>query len=126
VIVFHKLNKEDYAKIVDIELAKVRKRLDERGLTLELTDAAKAFVVERGSDSTYGARPLRRAIENLIEDPMSEQILMGGFVGKDLVKVELSGTGEDRKLVFEATNAPEKAPALALAADGAATETAAE
>jgi ATP-dependent Clp protease ATP-binding subunit ClpC len=120
------LNKEDYAKIVDIELAKVRKRLDERGLTLELTDAAKAFVVERGSDSTYGARPLRRAIENLIEDPMSEQILMGGFVGKDLVKVELSGTGEDRKLVFEATNAPEKAPALVLAADGAATETAAE
>ena len=122
VIVFHKLNKEDYAKIVDIELAKVRKRLDERGLTLELTDAAKAFVVERGSDSTYGARPLRRAIENLIEDPMSEQILMGGFVGKDLVKVELSGTGEDRKLVFEATNAPEKAPDLALAAESAAPE----
>ena len=122
VIVFHKLNKEDYAKIVDIELAKVRKRLDERGLTLELTDAAKAFVVERGSDSTYGARPLRRAIENLIEDPMSEQILMGGFVGKDLVKVELSGTGEDRKLVFEATNAPEKAPDLALAVESSAPE----
>ncbi|MCY2935746.1 MAG: NDP-hexose 4-ketoreductase, partial [Planctomycetota bacterium] len=105
-----------------IELSKVRKRLDERGLTLQLTDAAKAFVVEKGSDSTYGARPLRRAIEHLIEDPMSEQILMGGFVGKDLIKVELSGTGEDRKLEFEATNAPEKAPELALVSKPAAAE----
>ena len=115
VIVFHKLTKDDYTQIVDIELSKVRKRLADRGLTLELTPAAKSYVVERGSDPTYGARPLRRAIENLIEDPMSEQILMGEFVGKNLIKVDLIGAGNERKLIFEPTVAPE-APALALAA----------
>ena len=115
VIVFHKLTRDDYTQIVDIELAKVRKRLADRGLTLELTPAAKTYVVERGSDPTYGARPLRRAIENLIEDPMSEQILMGEFVGKNLIKVDLIGAGNERKLIFEPTVAPET-PALALAA----------
>ncbi len=114
IIVFHKLTKGDYEQIVDIELQKVRKRLADRGLTIELTDAAKSFVVEKGSDPTYGARPLRRAIENLIEDPMSEKILSGEFVGKNLIKVELSGEGEDRKLEFEAFVNPDT-PALAIA-----------
>jgi ATP-dependent Clp protease ATP-binding subunit ClpC len=120
IIVFHKLTKPDYEQIVDIELQKVRKRLADRGLSIELTETAKSFVVEKGSDPTYGARPLRRAIENLIEDPMSEKILSGEFLGKNLIKVELSGTGEDRKLEFEATNSPET-PALAVAAGTAPT-----
>jgi ATP-dependent Clp protease ATP-binding subunit ClpC len=101
--------------MVDIELQKVRKRLADRGLFLELTDAAKSFLVEKGSDPTYGARPLRRSIENLIEDPMSEKILSGEFAGKNLIKVTLEGEGEERKLSFEATVAPE-APALTVAA----------
>jgi len=117
VIVFHKLNKDDYVQIVDIELAKVRRRLAERNLSIELTDAARSFVIEKGSDSTYGARPLRRAIESLIEDPMSEKILMGEFAGKNLIKVDLQGTGEDRSLSFEPTVAPET-PALAIAGSG--------
>jgi ATP-dependent Clp protease ATP-binding subunit ClpC len=112
VIVFHKLNKTDYAQIVDIELAKVRKRLAERNLAIDLTEAARNFLIERGSDSTYGARPLRRAIENLIEDPMSEKILMGEFVGKNLIKVDVQGNGEDRALTFEPIDAAES-PALA-------------
>jgi ATP-dependent Clp protease ATP-binding subunit ClpC len=114
IIVFHKLTRGDYEQIVDIELQKVRKRLGERGLTLELSEPAKGFVVEKGSDPTYGARPLRRAIENLIEDPMSEKILSGDFVGKNLIKVDLVGQGEDRRLEFEAIATPD-VPALAVA-----------
>lgn len=121
VIVFHKLTKADYTQIVDIELTKVRKRLAERNLAIELSEAAKNFVVERGSDSTYGARPLRRAIENLIEDPMSEKILMGEFAGKNYIKVDLAGEGEDRHLVFEPT-LKEEPPVLAIAGESAPAE----
>jgi ATP-dependent Clp protease ATP-binding subunit ClpC len=121
VIVFHKLTKADYTQIVDIELTKVRKRLAERNLAIELSEPAKNYVVERGSDSTYGARPLRRAIENLIEDPMSEKILMGEFAGKNYIKVDLAGEGEDRHLIFEPT-LKEEPPVLAIAGETAPTE----
>ncbi|MFM7129218.1 MAG: ATP-dependent Clp protease ATP-binding subunit, partial [bacterium] len=121
VIVFHKLNKTDYAQIVDIELSKVRKRLAERNLAIELSEAARSFVIEKGSDSTYGARPLRRAIENLIEDPMSEKILMGEFVGKNLIKIDVQGSGEDRSLSFDPV-ATDDAPALAAATSNSGPE----
>ncbi|MFM7318771.1 MAG: AAA family ATPase, partial [bacterium] len=121
VIVFHKLNKTDYAQIVDIELSKVRKRLAERNLAIELSEAARNFVIEKGSDSTYGARPLRRAIENLIEDPMSEKILMGEFVGKNLIKIDVQGSGEDRSLSFDPV-ATDDAPALAAATSNSGPE----
>ena len=71
VIVFHALNKEDLKKIVDIELAKIRGRMSDRGLELVLTDEAKEFLIVKGYNPDYGARPLRRAIENLIENPLS-------------------------------------------------------
>jgi ATP-dependent Clp protease ATP-binding subunit ClpC len=85
VIVFHALTKENLKKIVDIELAKVRNRLSDRGLELVLTDDAKEFVIEKGYNPDYGARPLRRAIENMIEDPLSEEILRGLFKGMDRI-----------------------------------------
>ena len=101
VIVFHQLNKENLKVIVDIELAKVRSRLMDRGLALVLTDEAKDYVIEKGFNSDYGARPLRRAIENLIEDPLSEQILRGTFKGMDLLSVTLEETDGIKKLKIE-------------------------
>jgi len=115
VIVFHQLNKDNLKQIVDIELAKVRSRLADRGLALVLTDEAKDFIITKGYNPDYGARPLRRAIENMIEDPMSEEILRGSFKGKDTITVTLEGADETRKLAFEATA---KAEAKALAGVG--------
>ena len=86
VIVFHALNKEDLKRIVDIELAKIRGRMADRGLELVLDDAAKEFLIIKGYNPDYGARPLRRAIENLIENPLSEEILRNSFKGKDIVR----------------------------------------
>ena len=65
--------------MVDLELSKVRERLAEKGLTLVLTDEAKEFLIEKGSNTDYGARPLRRAIENFVEDPLAEELLKGEF-----------------------------------------------
>jgi len=103
VIVFRGLNRKDLQNIVDIELAKVRKRLEDRGLELILTDEAKEFLIDKGYNPDYGARPLRRAIENLIEDPLSEDILKGEFKGKDTITVRVRTVGEEKSLTFEAT-----------------------
>ena len=92
VIVFHSLNKENLKQIVDIELSKVRGRLADRGLELVLTDEAKEFLIDKGYNPDYGARPLRRAIENLIEDPLAEEILRGTFKGKDTITVIIEQT----------------------------------
>ncbi len=102
VIVFHALNKEDLKRIVDIELAKIRARMSDRGMELVLNDEAKDFLIAKGYNPDYGARPLRRAIENLIENPLSEEILRNSFKGKDVVDVEVVGEGEHRKLKFTA------------------------
>src|SRR5579864_603260 len=85
IIVFRHLTRDDLKQIIDIELAKVRERLYERGLKLVLTDAAKEFLIEKGSDLDFGARPLRRAIEGFIEDPLSEELLKGSFEGKNQI-----------------------------------------
>src|SRR5207253_10359563 len=90
VIVFRSLTRENLKNIIDIELGKVSKRLKEKNLTLVLTDEAKEFLIEKGTNTEYGARPLRRAIDHYHEDPMSEELLRGAYVGKDsiIVKVE--------------------------------------
>ena len=87
-IIFRHLTKEDLKGVIDFELSKVRERLIDRGLNLELTDTAKEFLIKKGSNLDYGARPLRRAIEQCIEDPLSEELLRGVFVGKDTIVVE--------------------------------------
>jgi ATP-dependent Clp protease ATP-binding subunit ClpC len=107
VIVFHSLNKDNLKQIVDIELAKVRSRLADRGLTLVLTDEAKDYLIVKGYNPDYGARPLRRSIENFIEDPLSEEILRGTFKGKDTITVVLEGDDDSKKLKFEATTKDE-------------------
>jgi ATP-dependent Clp protease ATP-binding subunit ClpC len=87
VIVFRALSRNDLVGIVEYELAKVRKRLGERGLALELEESAKDFLIEKGYNPDFGARPLRRAIEHYLEDPMSEAILRGEFVGAKVIRM---------------------------------------
>ena len=88
-IVFHGLTREDLVTIVDYELNKVFKRLVEHGLHLDLEDAAKDFLIDKGFNPEFGARPLRRAIEHYIEDPLSEGMLRGEFKGKSLIKISV-------------------------------------
>src|SRR5215212_5502675 len=112
IIVFRGLTEKDLHTIVDMELKKVSKRLKDKGFTLDVTAEAKKVLIEKGTNTEYGARPLRRAIENLLEDPLSEDLLRGTFVGADTIQVRAEGTGEDAKLVMEGTKS-EKPPELA-------------
>jgi ATP-dependent Clp protease ATP-binding subunit ClpC len=102
IIVFRKLNKKDLKQIVDLELAKVAKRLKEKALTLIVTDEAKDFLIEKGTSTEYGARPLRRAIEQNLEDALSEALLRGEFHGKDVITIRVSD-GPEKSLVFDST-----------------------
>jgi ATP-dependent Clp protease ATP-binding subunit ClpC len=101
IIVFRHLTQEDLKQVVDLELSKVRKRLDEKGLTIELTDEAKEFLIKKGSNTDYGARPLRRAIESFVEDPLAEELLKGEFTGKDTIRVTVKKVGDKKQLNFE-------------------------
>ena len=96
IIVFHSLTRDDLTKIVDIEVAKVLTRLKPREITFRLTPEAVAFLIEKGYEPAYGARPLRRAVERYLEDPMAEEILRGTIKNSDFVVV-----GEkDKALTF--------------------------
>ncbi|TWT87707.1 ClpA/B family protein [Pseudobythopirellula maris] len=101
VIVFRHLTEENLKHVVGLEVSKVRERLAEKGFTLDLTEEAKAFLVKKGSNTDYGARPLRRAIETFIEDPLAEELLKGEFAGKDTIRVEVKEVGDKKQLVFE-------------------------
>jgi len=111
VIVFHSLNRDNLKHIINIELSKVRERLRDRGLELILTPEADDFLIDHGFNSEYGARPLRRSIENMVEDPLSEDILGGRYKGMDTISVHVEGEGKEKKLVFVPTS--KSAPALA-------------
>ena len=90
VIVFHPLTREHIAQIVTILLKEVQRRLGEEELTLRLTPAASDFLVERGYDEHYGARPLKRAIQKWVEDPLSEKILVDEFARGDEIEVDVA------------------------------------
>ena len=92
-IVFHQLNKDDLIKILDLQMEEVKDRLRGRGISLELTGPAKEFLVSKGYDITLGARPLRRALERFIEDPLSESILRGTIADGTRVRVGLKNGG---------------------------------
>jgi ATP-dependent Clp protease ATP-binding subunit ClpB len=95
--VFHPLSKEQIGEIVELQLQRVEARLAERGLRLELTDEARAVLAEAGWDPTYGARPLKRAIQRLLENPLALRLLEGEFSEGDTVRVD----AKDGELVFE-------------------------
>jgi ATP-dependent Clp protease ATP-binding subunit ClpC len=107
VIVFHPLQKEHIASIVSILLKDVQKRLVEEELTLRLTDAAAEFLVGHGYDEHFGARPLKRAIQRFIEDPLSEKILVGDFAKGDDIEVDVSA--DKSKLEFRVLTSSTKA-----------------
>jgi ATP-dependent Clp protease ATP-binding subunit ClpC len=116
IIVFRSLDKDDMKTIIGIELEKVAKRLKEKGLALTLTEEAKDFLIEKGYSPEFGARPLRRAIEHNIEDPLAESLLNGAFAGKDTITVRVHKDEEGaKKFVFDATNG---APSPQLVAAG--------
>jgi ATP-dependent Clp protease ATP-binding subunit ClpC len=106
IIVFRSLNKDDMKHIIDIELAKVTKRLKEKNLVLTLTEEAKDLVIDKGYSPEFGARPLRRAIEHLLEDPLSEELLKGTFQGKETIMVKVQEVEGEKKLYFDATTSP--------------------
>jgi ATP-dependent Clp protease ATP-binding subunit ClpC len=115
-IVFKNLTREDLTQIIDYELRKVRTRLADHDLALELTAEAREFLIEKGYNPDMGARPLRRAIEHLIEDPLSEDILRGTYKGKNKVLVSVKEeTPANKHLYFEGVVA-EEAPHEAAAA----------
>jgi ATP-dependent Clp protease ATP-binding subunit ClpC len=94
IIVFHPLSREQIGEIVHIMLKELHGRLAEENLKLQLTEAALAFLVERGYDDKFGARPLRRAIQRFIEDPLSEKILGGDFRSGEDIEVDVTPDGE--------------------------------
>jgi ATP-dependent Clp protease ATP-binding subunit ClpB len=97
IVVFHPLGATQIRAIVDIQLGYLRKRLQERNIELALTDAARDLIGEAGFDPVYGARPLKRAIQQQIENPLAQRILQGGFGPGDRIKV----AERDNHLVFE-------------------------
>ena len=117
IIVFKALSKKDLVTIVDYELRKVRERLlEEHHLELTLTDEAKDYLLEKGYNPDFGARPLRRAIEQFVEDPISEELLRGSYSesGSIVVTIRSEGEGEEitKHLYFEAQ--PKQPPAEQL------------
>jgi ATP-dependent Clp protease ATP-binding subunit ClpC len=100
VIVFRHLTQDDLGDVIEMELKKVRDRLSERNLKLALSDEAKNFLIKKGSNLDFGARPLRRAIENFVEDPLSEELLKGEFQGMDTITIEAKEVGDKKQLFF--------------------------
>ena len=90
-IVFRSLDKEQIRQIVDLMLASVIRQLKEKGVDLTVTEPAKDFLGEKGYDSVFGARPLRRVIQDMVEDKLSEDLLRGQFQSGDTVVVDLEG-----------------------------------
>jgi len=109
-IVFKALTRVNLQTIVEYELNKVFKRLTEHGFRLELTEQAKEFLIDKGYNPEFGARPLRRAIEHYIEDPLSEAVLAGQFEGKNIIKIDVQDE-EHLKLEGFETAEPEKSEA---------------
>ena len=103
VIVFHQLSQGEITQIVDLMIAGLETRLQDRNMAIELTAAARALLAERGYDPLLGARPLRRTIQRELEDPLSERMLFGELQPGSIVLVDVSGEGADRELTFAAT-----------------------
>jgi ATP-dependent Clp protease ATP-binding subunit ClpB len=107
IVEFRPLTKEQLGEIVDLQLARLRTRLADRGIELELADDAKQLVADAGWDPTYGARPLKRALQRLVENPLALRLLEGEFADGDTVRVD----AQDGELVFERAGLREPAVA---------------
>ncbi|WP_305297482.1 ATP-dependent Clp protease ATP-binding subunit [Parvibacter caecicola] len=108
IIVFKSLTEEEIGQIVELMVAELRDRMIELNMTINLSDEARRFIAKEGTDTTFGARPLRRAIQRLLEDPLSEQILEGRWTSGSVVDVQLNEAGDE--LVFTAGTGSIPAP----------------
>jgi ATP-dependent Clp protease ATP-binding subunit ClpB len=105
IVVFDALDQEQLAEIAELQLERLRSRLAERKLSLELTEEAKQVLAEAGWDPTYGARPLKRALQRLVENPLAQRLLQGEFAEGDTIRVD----AQDGELVFERAGAAQAA-----------------
>jgi ATP-dependent Clp protease ATP-binding subunit ClpB len=105
-VIFHRLGREELAAVVDLQLERLRRRLAERGLALVVSDDARALIAEEGDDPAFGARPLKRAIQRLIENPLAKLLLEQPPAGDAEVRVEAADGALELRV----------APAVALAA----------
>ncbi|MGQ9591611.1 MAG: ATP-dependent Clp protease ATP-binding subunit [Planctomycetota bacterium] len=106
IIVFQSLSRDDLRKIVDIEVGHVADRLRQQGLIVNLSEEAKDWLIEKGYNPDFGARPLRRSIEHYLEDPLAEEMLRGAYQGKTALNIVV----RDGHLYFDAAEAPAGAP----------------
>jgi ATP-dependent Clp protease ATP-binding subunit ClpB len=109
IIVFNQLSRENLSKIIDIQLQRVTGLLSGRGLGLRVTQAAKDAIMADGYDPNFGARPMKRSIQRLIQDPLAKKLLEGAFLSGDTILVD---AGSDKKLTFTKAEVPQ--PELAM------------
>ncbi|MFN4813121.1 MAG: ATP-dependent Clp protease ATP-binding subunit, partial [Bacteroidota bacterium] len=88
VIMFNNLSREDIHQIIDIELKNLYKRMEDLGYKIKLTESAKDFISDKGFDPNYGARPLKRAIQKYLEDPLAEEIIKAKLAEGDVIEVD--------------------------------------
>ncbi|MCL1797705.1 MAG: ATP-dependent Clp protease ATP-binding subunit [Eggerthellaceae bacterium] len=110
VIVFKSLTEDEIALIVNLMVADLRERLIAQNMSINLTAKATKFIAKEGTDTAFGARPLRRAIQRLLEDPISEQVLEGKWTSGSIIEVDLKGKSGEEKLVFTAGQGTIPAP----------------
>jgi ATP-dependent Clp protease ATP-binding subunit ClpC len=108
VVVFNSLGKEEIFKIIDIELESLFSRISDLGYQIKLTDAAKEFIAEKGYDSNFGARPLKRAIQKYLEDPIAEEILKGDLHEGDTLEMDVDAETKELKILDKPKNRKKK------------------
>lgn len=96
-IIFHALSQDEIKQVVEFMLDRVKKQIEYKGMDFEVTEKAKTVLATEGFDPQYGARPLRRAVQRLVEDPLAEEVLLGKFVATDRIVVD---TDDDNKIIF--------------------------
>lgn len=111
VVIFESLDKEDIYKIIDIELSQLYGRINEMGYKISVTARAKDFIIDKGWDEQFGARPLKRAIQKYIEDPLAEEIIKSTLKENDRIKIDYNAKKEELKVKI---SAPRSVPAKGL------------
>ena len=117
-IVFHKLAKDEIREIVELLLTRIRESLAERELSLNLSDDAADVLVEKGWDPAMGARPLRRAIQRYIEDPLADEVLAQNLDPGSTVEVEKAREGDDRDVTISIVKPARKREKVGVGAEG--------
>ncbi|MEA5636307.1 MAG: AAA family ATPase, partial [Cutibacterium granulosum] len=121
IIVFHQLGQDDILRIVDLMIGQLEGRLADRSISIEVTSAAKELLAKRGFDPLLGARPLRRAIQRDVEDPLAERILFGEVKSGQIVVVDAAPEGSEEPFTFAGTDrsvAPDQVPEELTAGSG--------